>query len=627
VLLPRLWPSPGGAPLAIAVAGTFALGFVIGYAAQRERLRPVDENPSSRLIHRAYAPTLGLFLRHKLLFLTVPAVVVLCGLGAWFGLPAVLLPFERAALRLGADLNHVPGYVELKHRLPGLETADWIQLDEGTWFYMPTLYPAASLSQAMQVLQTQDALIRQIPEVENVLGKIGRADTALDPAPIAMIETYVTLKPRDQWREGMTERRIWDEIERVAQLPGVTPASPLQPIEGRVVMLQSGIRAAMAIRIYGDDLDRLAEASLAVAAHLKQLPHVDASTVNPDIVLGKPYVEFEVDRREAARFGMTTAMVNEVIEAALGGTNVTTTVEGRERYPIRVRYQRDLREDIADLEQLPVVTPGGEVVPLQNLARMEMVWGPEMVASEDARLVAHVMFSPSGAFGDLETASAVEQSLRNALRLPADDPLRLELPPGYVLRAVGSFESQIETNRRLMWVIPLVILTSLLIVYLEFRDVVMTLIVMAPVPVTFSGGMIALALAGVEMNTAIWIGFIALLGIAEDDGVLILTYLRQVFAERRPRTISEIRAATVEAGLKRIRHALMTTVTTFVGLFPVLTATGRGADLARAMATPLVGGMIFDLIGLFIVPVLYCGYMEFKLRAGLQEDEDWPRPE
>jgi Cu(I)/Ag(I) efflux system membrane protein CusA/SilA len=615
-LLPRLGPQSSALGREVATVVAFAVGFAVGYAISRERLRPIDENPTSRLITAVYAPLLSLLLRHKLAFLMVPVLVVVCGAGAWFGLPNVLRPFERAAGLVAADLNRFPGYAEVKHALPGLETADWIQLDEGTWFYMPTLYPAASLSQAMQVLQTQDALIRQVPEVDNVLGKIGRAESALDPAPIAMIETYVTLKPKSEWREGMTERGIWDEISAAARLPGVTPASPLQPIEGRVVMLQSGIRAAMAIRIYGDDLGELSRASLAVARRLRELPHVDGKTVNPDIVLGKPYVEFEVDRRTAARFGMTTAMVNEIIEAALGGMNVTTTVEGRERYPIRVRYQRDLREEIEELERLPVVTPGGEVVPLEMLAKMEMAWGPEMVASEDARLVAHVMFSPSGAFGDLETARAVEASLRNAAALPAGDPLRLDLPTGYFVQAVGSFENQIETNRRLMWVVPLVVLTSLFVVYLEFRDPVMTLIVMAPVPVTFSGGMLALALFGVEMNTAIWIGFISLLGIAEDDGVVILTYLRQVFAERHPRTIAEIRAATLEAGLKRIRPALMTTVTTFVGLIPVLTATGRGGDLARAMALPVVGGMVFDLIGLFIVPVLFCGYMEMRSRVG-----------
>jgi Cu(I)/Ag(I) efflux system membrane protein CusA/SilA len=615
----RYLPAAGDWGLPVIAGVAFVLGFGVGYAVNRERLRPIDENPASRLINGVYAPTLSLLLRHKFIFLCLPTAVVLCGLGSWFGLPRILRPFERAAAQLGADLNGVPGYVAAKHLLPGLKSEDWIQLDEGTWFYMPTLYPAASLSQAMQVLQTQDSLIRQVPEVENVLGKIGRVESALDPAPIAMIETYVTLKPKEQWRDGMTERGIWDEINAVARLPGVTPASPLQPIEGRVVMLQSGIRAAMAIRIYGDDLGDLAQASFDVARRIRLLPHVDAATVNPDIVLGKPYVEFDVDRKTAARFGMTTAMVNEIIEAALGGANVTTTVEGRERYPIRVRYQRDLREQIEELEQLPVVTPGGEVVPLQLLAKMEMVWGPEMVASEDARLVAHVMFSPSGAFGDLETARAVEKDLRAALQKPAGDPDRLDLPAGYVVQAVGSFQSQIETNRRLLWVVPLVILTSLLIVYFEFRDMVMTLIVMAPVPVTFSGGMIALALVGVDMNTAIWIGFISLLGIAEDDGVVMLTYLRQVFARERPATIEAIRAATVTAGLRRIRPCLMTTVTTFVGLIPVLTATGRGGDLARVMALPLVGGMIFDLIGLFIVPVLFCGYQEFRLRTGWRD--------
>lgn len=624
-LLPRVTATAGWHVAAITAAA-FAVGFAAGYAVQRERLRPIDENPSSRLITRTYAPVLALLLRHKLLFLMVPLLVVVCGLGAWVGLPNVLRPFEAVVARLGADLNQMPGYVEFKHMLPGIDTDDWIQLDEGTWFYMPSLYPAASLSQAMQVLQTQNALIRQVPEVENVLGKIGRAETALDPAPIAMIETYVTLKPREQWRAGMTERTIWNEINRVAKLPGVTPASPLQPIEGRVVMLQSGIRAAMAIRIYGDDLNELAAASVAVAQRLRELPHVDRNTVNPDIVMGKPYVEFEVDRKAAARFSMTTAMVNEVIEAALGGMNVTTTVEGRERYPVRVRYQRDVREELEQLQALPVVTPSGEVVPLRVLANMEMVWGPEMVASEDARLVAHVMFSPSGAFGALETARAVQNSLRESMRLPAGDPLRLDLPPGYFVQAVGSFQSQIETYQRLMWVVPLVVITSLTIVYFQFRDLVMTLIVMAPVPVTFSGGMIALALTGVEMNTAIWVGFIALLGIAEDDGVLIQTYLLQVFAERNPQTIEAIRSATVEAGLKRIRPALMTTVTTFVGLMPVLTATGRGGDLARSMAIPLVGGMIFDLIGLFIVPVLFCSYMEFRHRLRIDRPDLLRKP-
>ena len=243
--------------------------------------------------------------------LSFPLTIFMLGLGAWIGLPTVLRPLERCAAFFGASLNDVPGYVRAKHTFTGLKSDDWIALDEGSWFYMPSLYPAASFSQAMEVLQTQDVLIKQIPEVANVMGKIGRVDSALDPAPAAMVETYVMLKPRDQWRPDISERMIWDEINAVATLPGVTPASPLQPIEGRIVMLQAGIKASMAVRIYGDSLEGLGKAAVAVAEQLKQHPLINAGTVNPDIVMGKPYYEFDVDREEAARYGMTTMMVNQ----------------------------------------------------------------------------------------------------------------------------------------------------------------------------------------------------------------------------------------------------------------------------------------------------------------------------
>ncbi|QDV19684.1 Cation efflux system protein CusA [Gimesia panareensis] len=582
-----------------------------------ERLRPVEENPVARLIHYLYEPTLRFFMRHKYLFFACPTLVVLLGLGSWIGMPTVMRPLEKGARFLGVDANEVPGWVEVKHLFPGLATNDWIALDEGSWFYMPTLYPAASFSQAMEVLQTQDALIREIPEVENVLGKIGRIESALDPAPAAMIETYVMLKPVDQWRPGVTTKDIWDEINAVATLPGVTPASPLQPIEGRVVMLQSGIKASMAIRIYGDSLDGLAKASIAVADHLKQIPQVSASTVNPDIVLGKPYVEFDVDRETAARYGMSTAMVNEVIETALGGSNVTRTVEGRERYPIRVRYERNLREQIDDLNRLPVVTHSGEIIPLSLLAEMKTTWGPGVINSEDARLVAYVSFSPSGQEGALETVDAVESSLRNAQQEGA-----LDLPAGYALQAVGSFQNQIEANQRLMWVVPLVIFTNLFIIYLQFRNLPIALTVFSGIPVAFAGGMIFLGWNQIEINTAVWVGFIALFGIAVDDGVVMATYLDQVFTRKRLKTSDDIRDAAVQAGLKRIRPCLMTTFTTIIALMPVILSTGRGSDVAKAMAWPVVGGMTVELITLFVVPVLFVAYKEFKMNLGL-DDPHW----
>ncbi len=572
-----------GKPLLVALAG--AVAALIGWWFLGEQLRPVERNPVARIIHAVYEPTLRIFLRHKLAFLSVPVLLVALGVGAWIGLPPVLAPVEQLASRLGADLNELPGYVTAKHTFTGLESDDWIALDEGSWFYMPTLYPAASFSQAMQVLQTQDALIKQIPEVENVLGKIGRVESALDPAPAAMIETYVMLKPESEWRAGLSATDIWDQINAVATLPGVTPASPLQPIEGRVVMLQSGIKASMAIRIYGDNLAGLAKAALAVAEELKHHPLVNGATVNPDIVLGKPYVEFDVDREAAARFGMSTMMVNQVIETALGGMNLTTTVEGRERYPIRVRYQRNLRERIDELSRLPVVTHSGGVVPLKMLAKVSTTWGPGVINSEDARLVAHVSFSPRGVVGDLETAEQVEADLH-----AAQESGTLDLPAGYALQAVGSFQNQIEANHRLMWVVPLVILTNLFIIYLQFRHLPITLAVFAGIPVAFAGGMILLAINGVQMNTAVWVGFIALFGIAVDDGVVMATYLDQVFTRRQLQTVDDIRDATVDAGLKRIRPCLMTTFTTLIALLPVLdvdrSRCGRGqshglADLRR----------------------------------------------
>ncbi|MEQ9408924.1 MAG: efflux RND transporter permease subunit [Fuerstiella sp.] len=581
----------------------------------RERLRPIEKNPASRLLLYFYTPTLRFFLNHKLAFASLPAAILVLGLGAWVGLPTVMQPLESASRTLGAEPNEIPGYVEFKHLLPGLRTDDWIALDEGSWFYMPTLFPAASFTEAMQVLQTQDALIAEIPEVENVLGKIGRVESALDPAPAAMIETYVMLKPKDQWRPGVTAADIWSQVNAVATLPGVTPASPLQPIEGRVVMLQSGIKAPMAIRIYGDSLEGLADAALQVADQLRQNPYVNASTVNPDIVMGKPYIEFEVDRETSARFGMSTVMVNQIVEMALGGMNLTTTVEGRERYPIRLRYQRDLRERFDELPDLPVVTPTGEVVPLGLLASMQTTWGPGMISSEDARLVAHVSFSPSGVTGDLETVQDVEQALHSA-QTSGD----LNLPAGYSVLPVGSFQNQIEANQRLMIIVPLVILTNLMLIYLEFRNLSVALIIFLQIPVAFAGGMIGLGLLHVEMNTAIWVGFIALFGISVDDGIVIATYMQQIFRREQLTSVDDVRAATIQAGQRRIRPCLMTAFTTFAALLPVMLATGRGADVARAMALPVFSGMFFELVSLFVVPVLFCGYMETKMNLGLQDD-------
>ena len=606
-----------GLPVATLISAV--LGFCVGWWLSREKIQPVDGNPVSRFVRWLYAGRLRFALRHKVLMMLVPALLVTIGLGAWKGLPWVMRPLEYVCGKFGGDMNDVPGYVDAKHTFKGLKTDDWIALDEGSWFYMPSLYPAASFSKAMEVLQTQDTLIKSIPEVENVLGKIGRVESALDPAPAAMVETYVMLKPKSEWRPGMTSRKIWKEINRVATLPGVSPAAELQPIQGRVVMLQSGIKASMAVRVYGNDLDSLSKASLAVAKHLKTLPAVKAGTVNPDIVMGKPYYEFEVNREEAARFGMTTRMVNQVVSAGLGGVDVTTTIEGRERYPIQVRFDRSVRQRLDQLRDVSVVTHTGEVVPLKGLADVGTTWGPGAINSEDARLVAHVSFSPTGHLGDIETVDAVMKSLRHARRAGT-----LKFPKGsFELQPVGSFENQKKTNDRLIWrVIPAVILINLFLLYMGFRNLPIALVIFSGIPVAFAGGMIAVAIAGVKLTTAVWIGFIALFGIAADDGVVVATYIRQVLKRRTIRNVEELRTAIYDAGLKRIRPCVMTTVTTIAALIPVLLSTGRGADVARAMALPVFGGMLVEPFTSFIVPTLYCAYMEMKKRAGFA-DEVW----
>ncbi|WDQ18084.1 efflux RND transporter permease subunit [Rhodopirellula sp. P2] len=597
-------------------------GLILGWQWTRERIRPLEAIPTSRFIHWVYAARLRQALQHKVIALSFPLMLLVLGIGAYVGLPTVLKPVERAASLVGTDLNSLPGYVDAKHVFTGLQSDDWIALDEGSWFYMPTLYPAASFSQAMQVLQTQDVLIGQIPEVKDVLGKIGRVESALDPAPAAMVETYVMLKPESEWRDGVTSRDVWDEINRVATLPGVTPASALQPIEGRVVMLQSGIKAPMAIRVYGDDLETLATAAMDVAGQLKQSPYVNAGTVNPDIVLGKPYLEFTVDREAASRYGMNASMVNQVIETALGGMNLIKTVEGRERYPVRLRYNRDLRERIEGLKRLPVVTQSDAVVPLEELAALETTWGPGAINSENGRLIAHVAFMTNGAAGDLESVAAIEEQLREAQALPSSNANHLALPTGYSLESVGSFRNQIEANRRLMWIIPLVMSINLLLIYMGFRNLPISLAVFSGIPVAFAGGMILVAWMQVELNTAVWVGFIALFGLAVDDGVVMATYIHQLLRQRKIESVEDIRNTVYEAGLKRIRPCMMTTVTTLAALIPVMIATGRGADVARAMAIPVFGGMLVEPFTSFIVPTLYCSYLELKIRFGMQ-DELW----
>lgn len=513
-------------------------------------------------------------------------------------------------------------------------------LDEGSFLYMPTTMPHASIGEAKRILQLQDKAINAIPEVEMVVGKIGRVDSSLDPAPVSMVETIITYKPEwgldaegkrvRQWRDEFeTPDDIWKEITRVAQMPGVTSAPKLQPIETRIVMLQTGMRAPMGLKVRGPDLESLEKAALEIEGVLKGVSGIDPATVFADRVVGKPYLEINIDREAIARYGISIKRVQDVIEVAVGGKRITTTVEGRERYPVRVRYLRERRDSIEELSEILVPAPDGTQIPMGQLASIDFVRGPQAIKSEDTFLVAYVIFDKKKGKAEVDVVEEAESVLRQHL-----DSGSLELPAGVSYQFTGSYENQVRASKRLALILPLALLLIFILIYLQFRVVSTTLLVFSGIFVAWSGGFILIwfynqpwfldfALFGVEFRTlfqigqinlsvAVWVGFLALFGIATDDGVIMGTYLQQKFREHKPADIQSIRDTTVEAAVKRNRPAMMTTATTLLALIPVLTSTGRGSDVMIPMAIPTFGGMTFAVLTVFVVPTLYCWIEEIR---------------
>ncbi|MEW6486644.1 MAG: efflux RND transporter permease subunit [Thermodesulfobacteriota bacterium] len=630
-----------------------------------------------RLFERAYGPILRWCLDHKLAFLSMPLLLLLTGACVWLGFDRVFrfVPAAAEAVGLGAQRVRVlPPWVWATHAFPGLGREFMPPLDEGSFLWMPTTMPHASIGEAAEVLSRQNEAIAAIPEVESVVGKAGRAESALDPAPVSMIETYIDYKPeyatdeagrrltfaydeargafvRDatgqlvpdedgrphrQWRDHIrSPSDIWDEIVRVAQIPGTTTAPKLQPIETRQVMLQTGMRAAMGLKVRAPDLETLEQVAMELEGLLRRAPGIVPATVNADRVVGKPYLEIAVDRKAIARFGLNVMDVQEVISSAIGGMMLTTTVEGRERYPVRVRYQRELRSEVEELEKVLVAGMGGVQIPLGQLAEIRYVRGPQEIKSEDTFLTAYVTFGGQPGIAEVDVVEAVQAHLRRALEAG-----ELVIPPGVSYAFAGSYEAQLRAARTLSIVIPVALGIIFLILYFQFGSVPTTLIVFSGIGVAWAGGFVLLWLYGqewfgnfhffgahvrelfqfrpVNLSVAVWVGFLALFGIAVDDGVVIATYLKQSFEKLRTETVAQIREATVVAGLRRCRPCLMTVGTTILALIPVLTSTGRGADLMIPMAIPSVGGMMFVLITMFTVPVLYCWVQESALRLRLR---------
>ena len=434
------------------------------------------------------------------------------------------------------------------------------------------------------------------------------------------------------WREHIkSPDDIWTEIVNATKIPGVTSAPKLQPIETRLVMLQTGMRAPMGIKVYGPDLSTIEDFGLKLEDILKTVPSVKAQAVFADRIVGKPYLLLNIDRDKISRYGLNVEDVQQTIETAIGGMKVTSTVEGRERFPVRVRYPRELRDDPESLGKILIQTPTGAQIPLNQMVDIEYQRGPQAIKSEETFLVGYVLFDKNEGFSEVTVVNDAQKVIQEKI-----DSGELTVPAGISYKFSGSYENQVRAEKRLSIIVPIVLIIVFLILYFQFKSVSTSLMVFSGIAMAFSGGFLMIWLYGqgwfadfsvfgmnlrdlfqmhtINLSVAVWVGFIALFGIATDDGVLIATYLDQSFERNRPGNRKEVRAAVVEAGLRRIRPALMTVGTTMIALLPVLTSTGRGSDIMIPMAIPSFGGMAVALISIFVVPVLYSYREERKIK-------------
>ncbi len=594
-----------------------------------------------------YYPTILMyFLERKKLFLMIPLSIFIFGMVIWLGFARVVSPVTGALSKIGikeATVLKIWPASALNRTFPGLGKEFMPPLDEGSYLYMPTTMPHASIGEVLDVLQKQDIRISQIPEVESVVGKLGRVESPLDPAPISMIETIISYKPEYGEKDPITGKRtrlwrdhiktqddIWKEILRAGEVPGVTSAPKLQPIAARIVMLQSGMRAPMGVKILGQNLEELEEVGFRIEKFLKEVPGVEASAVIADRIVGKPYIEFYIDREKIARYGVNIRDVQNVVEVAIGGMALTTTIEGRERYPVRVRYPRELRDSIEELQEVLIPTKTAAQIPLSQVATLKFVRGPQVIKSEDTFLVGYVLFDKKPDIAEVDVVNAAQNYLQSKI-----DSGELVLPPGTSYKFAGSYENQVRSEKKLAVVLPLSLFIIFLILYFQFKRVSTTFLVFSGILVAFCGGFILIWLYAQDwflhlpffghyfrdlfnmqsynLSVAVWVGFLALFGIASDNGVVMAAYLDQSFKERKPKTLKDMREATLFAGNRRIRPCLMTTATTILALFPILTSAGRGADVMIPMALPSVGGMMVALITFFIVPIGYCWLKEREL--------------
>ncbi len=545
-------------------------------------------------------------------------------------------------------------------------------LDEGSFLLMPTSMPHSGMQENIKNLRLLDMAVTAIPEIETVVGKAGRVNSALDPAPMSMYENVILYKseyktdsnghrirfryengeyirnqagaliPDDkgryfrQWRDEIkSPDDIWNEIVKVTKLPGVTSAPKLQPIETRLVMLQTGMRAPMGIKVRGNDLATIERFGLQLEAYLKEVEGVKKAAVFADRIVGKPYLLLDIDRDIISRHGLSIEKVQKYIQAAIGGMSMTTTVEGRERYAIRIRYPRELRNDPEALKRIFVPTDNGAQIPLGDFVKIRYEQGAQAIKSEDGFLIGFVLFDKEDGFSEVEVVNNAQAYIQKKI-----DRGNLEVPAGINYRFAGNYEQQVRANKRLSIVVPIALAIIFIILYFQFRSITISAMVFTGVFIAFAGGFIMIGLYDtswfldfnmfgtnmrdlfqirtINLSVAVWVGFLALFGIATDDGVLVATFLQDSFKKNKPQSIEGVRDAVVEGGLRRVRPAMMTTATTILALLPVLTSTGRGSDIMLPMAIPSFGGMTLQMITMFTVPVLYALWQEWSIRINRQ---------
>ena len=534
------------------------------------RIRPEHVNPINRVLQWFYRPVIRLATRWPWVVIASAAVI----------LGATVLPWKQ----LGSEF------------MPPLK--------EGSLLFMPTTVPGVSIAQAREIMRYQDSVLASFPEVETVLGKAGRARTATDPAPLDMFETTITLKPKEAWRAGMTYERLVQEMDEVVQLPGVTNAWTM-PIKGRIDMLATGIRTAVGVKIFGPDLDTLQVLGERVERIMQDVPGTRSAFAERGV--SGYYIDIDINRAEAARYGLNVGDVHSAIMATVGGMNAAITVEGRERYSVNVRYPRELRDDVSKIREVLVPAMDGTPIPLGQVASVEVSQGPMAVKTENA-------FPVTTIFVDTED-SDIGGYVSTAQRAVAS---QLVLPPGYTLLWSGQYEFMQRVKQKMKIVVPVTLGIIMLLLYLNFRGIPETLMVMLSVPFSLVGGIWYLWFAGYNTSVAVWVGFIALAGVAAETGVVMLIYLDEAFYDReregRMNDADDVKAAVTEGAVGRLRPKVMTVVAIIAGLTPILWSTGAGADVMKRIAAPMVGGMITStILTLVVIPSMYLLWRKWQV--------------